>query len=750
MIEAVYVDIDKHINKEPSPKYVLKNITPRLYQETMLAGCVTSNCLVVLPTGMGKTVIALMLAAQRFKQYPQSKVVFLAPTKPLAEQHLATFKKHFVIDEDELVLFTGKVSPEKRAALWDNAKVIFSTPQGLENDVISERVSLNDVSLMIFDEAHRASGDYAYVFLAKQYQRKAQYPKILAMTASPGGDKEKIMEVCKNLHVEGVEIRTAKDPDVKPYVQELEVTWIGVDLPPEFLSIKKYLEASFRDKLRSMKSYGTINTAQLTNFGKMDLLRLQGKLHGMMAKGERDFSVLKSLSLTAEAIKVQHALELIETQGVSALQNYMGRLYKEAPSSKVKAVKNLTADLNFKSAFIKTQHLCEKGTVHPKLTKLKALVEKEVKQKSDVKIIIFTQYRDSAVKIKEVLGEIPAKIFVGQAKKGNTGLSQKEQQWMLAEFRDNVFNVLIATSVAEEGLDIPSVNLVLFYEPVPSAIRHIQRQGRTGRQEKGRVIGLMTNNTRDVGYRWSAHYKEQRMHRALAELRDKLTLPQQIPTLEKYLPKENIKIFADYREKGSGVIKELIELGASMRLESLPSADFLLSSRCGVEYKTKADFVSSIIDGRLLQQVKELKRNFERPLILVEGEEDIYAVRKVHPNAIRGMLAMITVSYGIPLVYTKNFKETAALLMMIARREQEEGKKEFGMHGSKKPMSLRDQQEYVVSSLPSVGPSLAKEMLQKFGSVSKVMSAQEEDLKQVDKVGDKIAQKIKEVLEKDY
>lgn len=732
---------------------MIKGLTPRLYQETILATCVNSNCLVVLPTGMGKTVIALMLATQRFRQFPRSKMLFLAPTKPLVEQHLETFRKHFEIDEGELALFTGNVSPAKRAEMWDSARVIFSTPQGLENDIISERVSMEDVSLMVFDEAHRAAGDYSYVFIAKQYVKKAKFPKILALTASPGSELEKISEVCKNLHIDEVEIRSDSDPDVKPYVQELDIEWVKVDLPPEFLVVKKYLEGCFREKLSEMKKLGVVNTARLVNFGKKDLLTLQGMLHGKIAHGEKDFGVLKSLSLAAEAIKVQHALELLETQGITALRNYMERLFAESGTTKVRAVKNLAADINFKSAFIRAKSVFESGLEHPKLGELKKIVEGEVKAKQDVKVIIFTQFRDTAVKIKEVLGSgIKSSIFVGQAKKGTTGLSQKEQQWMLAEFKDNVFNVLIATSVAEEGLDIPKVDLVMFYEPIPSAIRHIQRRGRTGRQEKGRVIVLMANNTRDVGYRWSAFHKEKRMHSVLASLKSGLKLkesPQ--PSLEKYVPQEiSARVFADYREKGSGVVKALVDMGASISLEKLESADYLLSSRAAVEYKTKEDFVNSIIDGRLLGQLKEMKRNFERPLVIVEGDEDIYSIRKVHPNSIMGMLATITVSYGIPIIYTKDSQETAALLMAIARREQDGGKKEFSMHGEKKPMSLKEQQEYIISSLPGIGPNLAKELLKSLGSVKKVINAGEDDLKKVEKVGETIAKKIREVSDSNY
>jgi len=423
-------------------------------------------------------------------------------------------------------------------------------------------------------------------------------------------------------------------------------------------------------------------------------------------------------------------------------------------SQKNEAVKNIVADINFKSALHKTHQMFEDGFQHPKLIELQRLIEREAKK--EVKIIVFNQYRDNAKNIVDELNKldnVSAKLFVGQQKKGESGLSQKEQKQMLDEFRNNEFNVLVATSVGEEGLDIPKVDLVVFYEPIPSAIRHIQRRGRTGRQEKGRVIILMTENTRDEGYRWSAHHKEKRMYRNLFNLKSKLSLKN---ISQKNLNgfsdpvKNKIKIFADYREKGSGIIKELIDLDVELKLEQLNAADYILSSRCGVEFKTVEDFANSIIDGRLLEQLKNLKNNFERPIVIVEGEQDLYSARNIHPNAIRGMLATVTISYGIPILFTRNSKETASLISIIAKREQEESGKEFSMHADKKPLSLKEQQEYVVSSLPNVGPGLAKPLLRKFKTIKKMVNAKEEQLQKVDKIGEKKAKKIREVLDKEY
>ncbi len=729
---------------------MLKEFRPRLYQETILATAVKKNTLVVLPTGMGKTAIAMMLAAYRLKQFPESKILILACTKPLVDQHYETFRKFLNFDESRFAMFTGNVSPEKRADLWKDAKVIFSTPQGLENDIISGKIGLEDVSLLVVDEAHRAVGDYSYVFIAKQYNKKARFPKILALTASPGSDLEKINEIIKNLYIEEIEIRTDESPDVRPYIKEIDVEWVKVELPDEFKEVKKYLDDCYKSKLKAIKDLGYLNSA--AGHSKKELLEIQGALHAQISQGDKSFDILKSVSLMAEAMKVHHAVELIETQGITALVSYLNDIESQAENTKVRAVKNLLNDINFRSAIVKAKKLYEAGIEHPKFDKLKDIVSNEIKNK-DVKVIVFTQYRDSALKIISELNKIEnanAKIFVGQLKKKESGLSQKEQKRILDEFRAGGFNVLISTSVGEEGLDVPAVDLVVFYEPIPSAIRHIQRRGRTGRQEKGRVIILMAKDTRDEAYRWSAHHKEKKMHRHLDNLKSKIVLSNSGNKLDKYVPEEErLKIFADYREKGSGIIKELAESNVIVSLERLDTADYVVSSRCGIEVKTVEDFVNSIIDGRLLDQIKELKRNFERPLIIIEGIEDIYSVRRVHPNAIRGMLATIAISYGIPILNTKNSQESAALLRIIAKREQEYDSGEFSMH-TRKPLSLKDLQEYVVSSLPDVGGAIAKNLLEKFGSVKNVFNANEEELKEVELIGEKKAKRIREVVDGEY
>ena len=189
---------------------------------------------------------------------------------------------------------------------------------------------------------------------------------------------------------------------------------------------------------------------------------------------------------------------------------------------------------------------------------------------------------------------------------------------------------------------------------------------------------------------------------------------------------------ADTRE--SSVIRHFSNLCSFFSLKKLDTADYLCSSEAAVEVKKTEDFVSSIIDGRMLHQLKSMKDCFKKPIMILEGESDIYSVRKIHPNAIRGMLAAIAVGYHIPVLQTKNSMETAALLMAIARREQKNCIAEFGLH-SKKPLTTKEQQEFVVSSLPGIEKKIAKNLLKKFGTIKKVVNAEEKELKDVELIG---------------
>jgi Fanconi anemia group M protein len=500
----------------------LEGIVPREYQKKIFETCQEKNCLVVLPTGLGKTLIALMLVINRMKKFPGEKVVFVAPTRPLAEQHLATFTKHLPELFADIQLFTGKINAKNRQKIWNTADIIFSTPQCVANDIRHNLYNLNEVCLLVEDEAHRCVKNYDYNFLAKKYKEQSMHPRILGLTASPGSNKLKIKQICKNLFVEEVELRTRNSQDVKNYLQELKFEKVMVNFPPEFEEVRYILKEIFDKYIEELKNRRVLWGPA----SKTGLINLQKKLMATLGRGNRNFNYMLGVSACAQAIKLQHALELLETQTLSSFNKYLKDLFNQARQKKSKGVVKLVSKPQFNFVFTRTNELLAKGFEHPKINELKDIIKKERLQNKKLKVIVFAQFRDTTKFLSDELNNIQgikSQVFVGQTKKEGMGLSQKEQKKMIEDFSNGNINVLCATSIGEEGLDIPEVNTVIFYEPVPSAIRKIQRSGRTARLMKGKLIMLVTKGTRDEAFYYVSRAKEKSMQSAMSSIKEELS-----------------------------------------------------------------------------------------------------------------------------------------------------------------------------------------------------------------------------------
>ena len=612
-----------------------------------------------------------------------------------------------------------------------------------------------------------------------------------------------------------------------------------MDLPAAVVEIRDALNEVIVDRLQRLKQLGVADTTQ-PDLSQRKLNRMRGRLQDLIDDGESEG--YEGMSIHAEVMKLRRAVELAETQSVEALRRYFERQRNAARSSGAsKASQRLVGEPKVQEAMRRAENYDD---LHPKFRQARILLAETLGLNDGERVIVFTESRDTAETLTTFLGEhFETHKFVGQSDtEGSDGMTQTEQQETLDAFRAGEFEVLVSTSVAEEGLDVPEVDLVLFYEPVPTAIRSIQRQGRTGRQTEGAVTVLLAEDTRDEAYFWKSRNEEKRMEQELRDLKHaageiEAELHEQVG-IEEYEggsdaededertggdasasetegsgdsegrkragqqgltdfasagggeteggdePEDDetdssgpdadddgasedgkegvvataapddgtVEIVADQRELDSTIARDLsTREGIETRLETLEVGDYVLSDRVVVERKSVADFLDTLTGGdrSMFEQVGDAGRHYARPVVIVEGE-DLYGERNVHPNAIRGALSALAVDFGASVLRTEDEDDTADLLEVIATREQETADREVSIHGEKASKTLAEQQEYVVASIAEVGPVTARSLLAHFGTVEAVMTANQEDLVEVDGVGEVTAERIREVVGSDY
>ena len=501
-----------------APRIAPGKIECRRYQADIARNCLKGNTLVILPTGLGKTAVALMVAAEVLDK--GRKVLMMAPTKPLVDQHFGFFTE--MLTDTGIGVMNGLMTPEKREETVKGNDFIVTTPQTVSNDLDNGLYSLEDFGLVIYDEAHRGVGNYAYVHVAGYVQPGTLS---LGMTASPGFDLKKIQEVCYNLDLTDIQIRSDYDPDVSPYVHDTYINRIEVNMPPDLLEISRVL----RNLLDHY--FGELVDLRLTipNWppSTKHMLAVGRTLQARLADGEKTKTIFRGLTVQSICIKVLHAIDLAETQGMSVLRSYLYAINEDAEQEKGSRANR---ELVLRDEYNKVLEIVRTSkTEHPKISRILSLISRILDTDPDGKVIVFTQYRESCDIIAEKISIVPAARvckLIGQA---NGGLKQKEQIEILDRFRGGEYNVVVSTSVGEEGLDITSTNAVIFYEPVPSEIRTIQRRGRTGRKNDGEVYVLVANGTMDEAMENSARKKEQLMRERLETLSRDLKTARRTP-----------------------------------------------------------------------------------------------------------------------------------------------------------------------------------------------------------------------------
>jgi len=488
----------------------------RQYQRRIAETASSSNTLVVLPTGLGKTLIALLVAAERLDKYPGGKVMVLAPTKPLVLQHFETFRKHLELPERAFTVLTGTVDPGEREVAWLRARLIFATPQTIYNDLRHGRVSLREVSLAVFDEAHRSVKDYTYTKLAGAYQERAEHPLVLGLTASPGASKERVNEIMRSLYIERVEARTEESDDVREYVERTAIEAVRVKLPRDYDELIPRIRELFNDKVKKLVNGGFLKSNRISKKAILEAREtISARLRAAHSHGGPKGYIFGAIINQAQAVVILHALEMIETQGAPTLLRYLERV-RERPE-KGKSTSSLLKDPRWLKIEEEAARLSNVG--HPKIAAAVDILREQVRKRPDSRVIVFTQYRDTIEDIVRALEEarFSAERFVGQSDRvGSRGMDQQTQAETLERFRDGAFKVLVSSSIGEEGLHVPDVDLVVFYEAVPSEIRYIQRRGRTGRTMAGRVVILLAEGTVDESYYYSSLQKEDRMRRLVS------------------------------------------------------------------------------------------------------------------------------------------------------------------------------------------------------------------------------------------
>lgn len=208
-----------------------------------------------------------------------------------------------------------------------------------------------------------------------------------------------------------------------------------------------------------------------------------------------------------------------------------------------------------------------------------------------------------------------------------------------------------------------------------------------------------------------------------------------------------LRVIIDNRERNAELIGAMREIGVEVEFRNLPVGDYILSDRLCIERKTVGDFESSIINGRLFDQIKRLKETYEFPVLLLEGDSDYFRFDR---GVINGTMAALYTDYGIMVIRTCNPTESAEIMASMARHEQDGTAREPSLKGGARAYTREQFQEYVIGNIPGVGPKLARSLLVHFGSVRNIASAEIKELVKVEKIGKKKAELIRSTLNEMY
>ncbi|OWZ18110.1 DEAD/DEAH box RNA helicase [Phytophthora megakarya] len=518
------------------------NYAIRDYQLTIAEKALYHNTLVVLPTGLGKTLVAAVVMYNFYRWFPTGKIVFMAPTKPLVAQQIKACHEIMGIPLSDTAELQGNVPPTMRRVLWNSRRVFFCTPQSLQNDLRRGVCSAEKFVCIVVDEAHRATGNYAYCGVVQEIEEKTHFFRILALSATPGAKFDVIQDVVTNLRIAHIESRSADDADVKKYTHARQEEVIVCRLGEQIVEVKTQFLKCFTPIVQRLLRGNIIQYGDPEKLTSWYVLQAREKFrkspsYSSNRSAESDLALLVSL-LHAKSLLTGHGLSSFRDQ----IMNWAGERKKGKMSwSKREMLQSSEfQSLELSLAVTTDNSNSTKAGSHPKLVKLREVLTEHFQRhaagESSTRAIVFTQYRASVSEIVALLRPLAPLLnvqpFIGQGKaKENKGQSQKEQQEIVRRFRLGEFNVLVATCIAEEGLDIGEVDLIVSFDALTSPVRMIQRMGRTGRKRVGKVIILVTEGDEQKKLARSASAAKS-VSRALTTFKSKFTFskcPRMLP-----------------------------------------------------------------------------------------------------------------------------------------------------------------------------------------------------------------------------
>eukprot|EP01083_Nonionella_stella_P045347 121838_1 len=500
------------MDEEASKMWVYpSNLEIRRYQFESTKQALFTNELVCLPTGMGKTLIAAVVMYNFHRWYPKGIIVFACPTRALVEQQMQACHDFLDIPQSDYADLTGRTAPKRRVQLWKNHRLYFVSPQTLKSDLSRNTVPVDKFVCIVIDEAHKAQGEHSFHTMTRDMMATNGNIRILALSATPGSNQEQIQTLISNLRLSRMIIKYDDDPDIKPYRHETTFELIKCPLTASMRELKNSLLGWIGNQLNQLFRFEAIRGFQPDTITAWNCQNEFG-LFGQRSERSNRFNASTKWLCVGRFMCLQRLVILREKLEHYSVQVMLKKLDETIESVQDNPHKNrVLSKLLHETPFNEWKMLCQEEVrtkqLHPKMKALAQILEDHFThcEYPNSRVIVFSSLRHSVVDIVDNLKPFEhckPYHFVGQASgKSGKGLSNKQQQQVILDFKSGKYNILVSTCVGEEGLDIGQVDIVVHYDIISNVLRNVQRSGRTGRKRRGRVVYLCSTNREQDAYR---------------------------------------------------------------------------------------------------------------------------------------------------------------------------------------------------------------------------------------------------------